>query len=110
MSTLPCARHRFPPAIIRHAVWFCFRFALSCRDIEDLLAERGIDVSCETLRRWALKFGRAYAARIRRRRPRSSDRWHLDEVFIRIVVTSFCVWAVWRDDIVAAIDLLVTGF
>ncbi len=51
MSTLSFARHRFPPAIIRHAVWFCFRFALSCRDIEDLLAERGIDVSCETVRR-----------------------------------------------------------
>jgi putative transposase len=84
MSTLSYARHRFPPAIIQHAVWLYFRFALSYRDVEDLLAERGIDASYETVRRWALKFGRVYAARIRRRRPRPSDRWHLDEVFIRI--------------------------
>ena len=74
MSTLSYARHRFPPAIIQHAVWLCFRFALSCRDVEDLLAARDIDASCETARQWALKFGRSYAARIRRRRPRSSDR------------------------------------
>ena len=84
MSNVSYARHRFPPAIIQHAVWLYFRFALSYRDVEDLLAERGIDVSYETVRRWALKFGRVYAARIRRRRPRPSGRWHLDEVFIRI--------------------------
>ena len=72
MSTLSYARHRFPPAIIQHAVWLYFRFALSYRDVEDLLAERGIDVSYETVRRWALKFGRVYAARTRPRRPRPS--------------------------------------
>jgi putative transposase len=55
---------------------------LSYRDVEDMLAERGIDASYETVRRWVLKFGRSYADRIRRRRP--SDRWHLDEVFLRI--------------------------
>jgi putative transposase len=82
MSTPSYARHRFPPAIIQHAVWLYFRFALSYRDVEDLLAERGIEVSYETVRRWALKFGRVYPARIRRRRPRPSGRWHLDEVFI----------------------------
>ena len=68
MSTLSYARHRFPPAIIQHAVWLYFRFALSYRDVEDLLAERGVDASYETVRRWALKFGRVYAARIRQRR------------------------------------------
>jgi len=70
MSSPSYARHRFPSAIIQHAVWLYFRFALSYRDVEDLLAERGIDVSYETVRRWSLKFGRVYAARIRRRRLR----------------------------------------
>ena len=84
MSTPSYARHLFPPAIIQHAVWLYFRFALSYRDVEDLLAERGIEVSYETVRRWALKFGRIYAARVHRHRPRPSARWHLDEVFIRI--------------------------
>ena len=64
MSSPSYARHRFPSAIIQHAVWLYFRFALSYRDVEDLLAERGIDVSYETVRRWSLKFGRVYAARI----------------------------------------------
>jgi transposase-like protein len=84
MSSLSYARHRFSPAIIQHAGWLCFQFALSYRDVEDPLAERGIDASYETVRRWALKFGRFYAARIRQRRPRPSERWHLDEVFVRI--------------------------
>ena len=69
MSTLSYACNRFPPEIIQHAVWLYFRFALSYRDVEDLLAQRGIDVSYETLRRWALKFSRTYAARNRRRHP-----------------------------------------
>ena len=72
-------RHRFPPAVIQHAVWLYFRFALSYRDVEDLLAERGIDVSYETVRRWVFKFGHAYGGRIRRNRPKPSDHWHLDE-------------------------------
>ena len=63
MSSLSYARHRFPPAIIQHAVWLYFRVALSFRDVEDLLAERGVDVSYETVRRWSLKFGRVHAAR-----------------------------------------------
>ena len=78
------ARRHFPPAIIRHAVWLYLRFALSCRDVEDLPAERGIDASYETVRRWTLKFGAAYARRIRQRRPRPTGHWHLDEVFVRI--------------------------
>ena len=68
MQNISYVRHRFPPEIIRHAVWLYFRFPLSFRDIEDLLAERGIEVSYETVRRWSLKFGRAYAANLRETR------------------------------------------
>lgn len=92
------ARHRFPPEIIQHAVWLYFRFALSYRDVEDLLAERGIDVSYETVRRWAIKFGRAYAGQIRRCHPRPSDRWHLDEVFIRIGGKVHYLWRAVDDE------------
>ena len=74
--------HRFPSSIIQHAVWLYFRFPLSYRDVEDMLAERGIDVSYETVRRWALKFGGIIARKLRRRRPRPDGRWHLDEVFV----------------------------
>ena len=64
MRKISYARHRFPPEIIQYAVWLYFRFPLSYRDVEDLLSERGIDVSYETVRRWALKFGQAYAYRL----------------------------------------------
>ena len=77
-------RHRFPPEIISHCVWLYFCFCLSFRDIEELMCERGIIVSYETIRWWCLKFGQAYAKRIRSRSPRPGDRWHLDEVFLRI--------------------------
>jgi hypothetical protein len=73
-------RHRFPPSIIEHAVWLYLRFTLSYRDVEDLLAERGVEVSCETVRRWVLKFGPAFAEGLRRRRPRPGSRWHLGEM------------------------------
>ena len=73
-------RHRFPPAIIGHAVWLYFRFALSYRDVEELLAERGVIVTYETIRQWSQKFGQTYANALRRRRPRSGDKWHLDGV------------------------------
>ena len=66
MRRVSYARHRFPSAIIQHAVWLYFRFALSYRDVEDMLADRGIDVSYETVRRWVLKFGATYANRIRK--------------------------------------------
>ena len=103
----PCyARHRFPPAIIQHAVWLHFRFALSYRDVEDLLAERGIDVAYETIRQWVLKFGRAYAARIRKRRPRPSDRWHFDEVFVRIGGRMHYLWRA-VDDEGEVLDVIV---
>ena len=106
MHPISYSRHRFPPAIIQHAVWLYFRFALSYRDIEDLLAERGIDVSYETVRRWALKFGRIYAQRIRRRRPRPSDRWHLDEVFLKIGGKIVYLWRA-IDDEGEVLDILV---
>jgi len=75
---------RFPPEIISHAVWLYFRFSLSFRDVEELLAQRGIVVSYETVRQWCLKFGQTYANELKRRRPRCGDKWHLDEVFLRI--------------------------
>ncbi len=84
MAPISYARHRFPPAIIRHAVWLYFRFTLSFRDVEELLAERGLDVSYETIRRWVLKFGPIFARELRRRRARPSSTWHLDEMVIRI--------------------------
>jgi putative transposase len=73
-------RHRFPPEIIAHAVWLYFRFPLSLRLVEEMLLERGIVVSYETVRRWALKFGSAYARRLKRKAPSRRDIWHLDEV------------------------------
>src|SRR6478735_6995993 len=76
--------HRFPAEIIAHAVWLYFRFPLSLRLIEEMLLERGIVVSYETVRRWALKFGPAYARRLRRKTPSSRDIWHLDEVVVTI--------------------------
>jgi transposase-like protein len=84
--------HRFPPDIIQHAVWLYCRFTLSFRDVEDLLAERGLDVSYETVRRWVLKFGQDYARRLRRFRPRPDDRWHLDEMFVTIRGRRLYLW------------------
>jgi transposase-like protein len=79
MMELSYRRHRFPPVVIQHAVWLYLRFTLSYRDVEDLLAERGLDISYETVRSWVLKFGPVIARRLRRGRSRPSDRWHLDE-------------------------------
>ncbi len=92
MQKLSYSRHRFPPLIIQHSVWLYFKFSLSYRDVEDLLAERGIDVSYETVRRWALKFGQAYARRLRKTRGRADVRWHLDEVFITISGKRSYLW------------------
>jgi hypothetical protein len=78
------SRHRFPPVVIQHSVWLYLRFPLSYRDVEELLAERGLDVSYETVRSWVLKFGPMMARRLRQRRPRPGDRWHLDEMVVRI--------------------------
>jgi transposase-like protein len=92
MQKISYARHRFPPELIQHVVWLYFRFPLSYRDVEDLLAERDIDVSYETARRWTLKFGLAYARKLRRLRPRSDGRWHLDEVFVSINGKRMYLW------------------
>jgi transposase-like protein len=79
MTVISYRRHRFPPSIIQNAIWLYLRFTLSYRDVEDLLAERGLDISYETGRRWVLKFGPLIARTLRQRRPRPRDRWHLDE-------------------------------
>jgi len=84
--------HRFPPEIIEYVVWLYFRFSLSLRDVEDLLAERGITVSHETVRFWVGKFGSKYAKSIRRDRPRVGDKWHLDEVVISICGKKQWLW------------------
>lgn len=84
MQKISYSRHRFPPLIIQHAIWLYFKFSLSYRDVEDLLAERGMDVSYETVRRWVLKFGSTYAGKLKQSRPRPGGLWHLDEVFISI--------------------------
>src|SRR5258705_3009104 len=76
MDQLSYHRHRFPPPIIQQAIWLYLRFTLSYRDVEELLAERGLEVTYETARRWDLKFGPGFARRLRRSRPRPSDRWH----------------------------------
>ena len=73
---------RFPPAIISQVVWLYFRFSLSFRDLEELMASRGIVVSYETIRQWILKFGQEYANELRRRQPQRGDKWHLDEVVL----------------------------
>src|SRR6267154_3700217 len=80
MDELSYRRHRFPPPVIHHAIWLYLRFTLSYRDVEELLAERGLEVSYETVRRWVLKFGPRIARKLRRCRSRPSDRWHLDEM------------------------------
>jgi putative transposase len=85
-------RHRFPPEIIAHAVWLYFRFPLSLRLVEEMLLERGIVVSYETVRRWALKFGPAYARRLRRKTPSRRDIWHLDEVVITLSGKKHWLW------------------
>ncbi len=81
--------HRFPPKVISHAVWLYHRFSLSFRDIEELLAKRGIFVTYETIRRWCKKFGPEYARNLRRRQDPNGDIWHLDEVFVKTPKGSF---------------------
>ena len=76
--------YRFPPATISHAVWLYHRFSLSFRDVEDLLAKRGITVSYEAIRQWCLKFGPRYARSLKRRQGRLGDTWHLDKLFLSI--------------------------
>ena len=98
--------YRFPPEIISHAVWLYHRFCLSFRDAEDLLAQRGVTVSYETIRQWCGRFGPAYARSLRKRRGRLGDTWHLDELFVNIQGRRQYLWrAVDQDGDV--IDILV---
>ena len=100
---------RFPPEIISHAVWLYFRFPLSLRMVNELLAARGIIVSHETVRQWALKFGQGFANQIRRRLPAAGDKWHLDEVVLTIAGVKHWLWpAVDQNGIV--LDTLVMGW
>src|SRR5689334_9201986 len=92
MTLLNYRRHRFPPPVIQHSIWLYLRFTLSYRDVEELLAERGLEVSYETVRRWVLKFGSRIARRLRRSRPRPTDRWHLDEMVVRIAGRQMYLW------------------
>jgi putative transposase len=106
MPPLSYARHQFPPVVIQHAVWLYIRFTLSFRDVEDLLAERGLAVSYESIRRWVLKFGPAIARRLRQRRPKPSPRWHLDEMAVRIAGEPMYLWRA-VDDEGEMLDVLV---
>jgi len=92
MAEISYRRHRFPPVVIQHAVWLYLRFTLSYRDVEELLAERGLDISYESVRSWVLKFGPMIARRLRRRRPRPGDLWHLDEMVVRIAGKRMYLW------------------
>jgi putative transposase len=99
-------RHRFPAEIISHSVWLYFRFALSFRDVEEMLAMRGVTLSYETVREWCLKFGQNYANGLRRKSPRPGDQWHLDEVFLKVNGQLHYLWrAVDQDGDV--LDILV---
>jgi putative transposase len=91
-TTLSYKNHRFAPQIISHAVWLYFRFPLSLRLVEEMLLERGIVVSYETIRRWGRKFGAAYAKQLRRKKPSRKDIWHLDEVVISIGGRKHWLW------------------
>ena len=86
----PYAGYRFPGEVISHAIWLYFRFPLSLRMVEEMLAARGIAVSHETVRQWARKFGQAFANQIRRRLPSPGDKWHLDEVWILSANSAGC--------------------
>src|ERR1700726_4942696 len=100
------AGHRYPAEIISYAVWLYFRFPLSLRMVEEMLAARGISVTHETIRQWGLKFGREFATRIRRRAPRRGDKWHLDELVISFAGKKHWLWrAVDQDGFV--LDVLV---
>ena len=106
MTTISFTRHQFPPDIIRHAVWLYLRFTLSFRDVEDLLTERGLDLSYETVRRWVLKFGPLFAKELRRRRHRPTSQWRLDEMAVLIGGRRFWLWRA-VDDEGEVLDLLV---
>src|SRR5471030_3243906 len=106
MQEVSFKRHRLPPDVIRQAVWLYFRFTLSLRDVEEMLAERGIETSCETIRCWTLKFGRLFAKNLRRSRPEPTRRWHLHEMVVKISGKRMWLWRA-VDDEGEVLDVLV---
>src|SRR5215204_461080 len=106
MEAISYARHQFPAEIIRHAVWLYLRFTLSYRDVEELLAERRVETSYETVRRWVLKFGPLFARNLHRLRPRPTGTWHLDERVISIQGKRMYLWRA-VDSEGEVLDLLV---
>ncbi len=106
MRRIPLKRHGFPPAVIQHPVWLDFRFTPSQRDVEEMLAQRGIDVSYETIRAWTMKFGPKIAANLRRRKLPPSPRWHLDEMVSKIGGERVYLWRA-VDDEGEVLDLVV---
>jgi len=108
MKTSIYARHRFHPDIIKRAIWMYFRFNLSFRDVEELMVERGIDVSYETIRRWVDKFGSTYAKRLRSRSETPSPVWHLDEVYTKIAGRMVYLWRA-VDNEGTVLDVVVQG-
>jgi putative transposase len=99
-------RHRYPAEIIAHTVWLYYRFSLRFRDVEELMAARGVTLSYETVRRWTWKFGQLYANDLRRRRPQPGDNWHLDEVFLKINGRTAYLWRA-VDQYGTVLDILV---
>jgi len=100
-------RHRYPPQVISHAIWLYHRFTLSFRDIEEILASRGVVVSYESIRQWCLKFTPSYARSLRKKQGTLGDQWFLDEVFIKINGKQHYLWrAVDQDN--NELDILVT--
>lgn len=106
MRAISFKRHRFPADIIRHGVWLYFRFTLSFRDVEEMLSQRGIDVSYETIRCWTIKFGPQIATNLKRQRSAPSARWHLDEMVVTIGGKRMWLWRA-VDDEGEVLDLVV---
>ena len=100
--------HRFPVEIISCCVWLYRRFPLSLRDVEQMMAHRGVTVSYKTIHQWCRKFGQTYANALRRRRARPGDKWHLDEVFIKIAGKTHYLWRA-ADQHGNVLDILVTS-
>jgi len=106
MQPVSFKRHRFPPDVIRLAVWLYFRFTLSFRDVQEMLTQRGIEASYETVRCWTLNFGQAFARNLRRSRPKPTGRWHLDEMALKIRGERIWLWRA-ADDEGEVLDMLV---
>jgi transposase-like protein len=96
VRVLERGNHRFPGEIISHEVWLYYRFPLSYRDVQELLLERGIDVTHEAIRQWCLKFGQDYANQLKHRRAQPGDKWHLDEVFLIHAAANFASFLAFR--------------